>query len=120
MDKKEKLYNYIIDEVVNDTELYWGGNKPCFRVGYYLSKEFGFFCVPYFIEKDEHNHNALKEHFQSHISNRYGSSEEEALMLWDRYVDVICDRIRTMEYKRLPRPMKFVLDNNTSSSTTIF
>lgn len=112
MDKKEKLYKYIIDEMVNDTKLYWRVNKPCFRVGYYLNREFGFFCKPYFMDKDDNNHKTLKEYFKIHLSKRYGSSEEESLMLWDRYVDVIRDRIRTMEYKRLPK-------RSTSSSTTI-
>ncbi len=115
MDKKEKLYNYIIDEVVDDTNLYWGSNsnKLCFRVSYYLNRDFGFYCKPYFIEKEDHNHNTLKEYFKEHLSRRYGSSEEESLMLWDRYVEVMCDRIRTMEYKRLPKR------RSTSSSTTI-
>lgn len=102
MDKKEKLYNYIIDEVVDDTKLYWSGNKLWFRVSYFFHVNCGFYCVPYFIEKEDHNHNTLKEYFKEHLSRRYGSSEEESLMLWDRYVEVMCDRIRTMEYKRLP------------------
>lgn len=121
MDKKEKLYNYIIDEVVNDTDLYWSGPNICFEVGFYVNKQFGFYAKPYFIKQfgDNLNYESLQGLFQSFISNRYGSSKEESLMLWDRYVDVICDRIRTMEYKRLPIPMKFVIDNNTSSSTII-
>ena len=91
MNKKQKYYKFIIDDMISKTEVdydTWGGTSvvfPYFPEDNYYSDT---------IEKLKY-HDSYVNDFSYYMSSRYGVIEDEMGMLYQIYLDGVIDKVRS-------------------------
>ncbi len=92
MNKKEKYINYIVDDLINNTEIDYEQERV----------KLPFFYSPlrlYFFPSFNSSHASvifprLLSSFSKHIKNIYGVRDEEIETIWDQYMERIQSLIK--------------------------
>ena len=81
MNKKEKYINYIVDDLINKTEINYVKKKisppfspPLSNTSYY---SFSLFSTLLLL--------SFSSYFSTYVKERYGTREEEVNIVWDLY-----------------------------------
>ena len=91
MDKKEKYYNYVVEDLVKNTEIYHDQETIKFPFYYtFLSLSIPTYLpLSLLLSSPPSHYYSLFSHFSNYVIERYGVHDEEMEIIWNLYKEKI-------------------------------